>query len=258
MLKVFTCAVDYLNRFALAMGSSATNYAKSRRKKKGVTMSKRGPKGLKMCGTILQAFKGRIYGRDGQNDINAEHVQKILEGVNWKYGLDEDDRVNKIYKDSDEAPKKESVKHLHIAKLLGLVCDVVHAESIEIAFDYLRLHRTCWVLLRSIRDSCHDDLTRMYDPDCIGKESKLPIIVRYVLMSGLSNRQVGETPNGRLFGVEMTDKPLINAKGCLQAMILYGVGSLIVDQVPPKIGIQMNFKFDGKGTSLRLEVGRLC
>jgi hypothetical protein len=55
-----TAVDDCLKRFALAMGASATNLAKSTRKKKGLTLSKRGPKGPKESGTILQTFKGRI------------------------------------------------------------------------------------------------------------------------------------------------------------------------------------------------------
>jgi hypothetical protein len=126
---------DCLKRFALVMGASATNLAKSTRKKKGLTLSKRGPKGLKEGGAILQIFKGRICDGNGQNDINAEHVLKIFEGSNWDFELNEEGRIGEVYRDSNETPRKTPVKHLHVAKLLGLVLNVVQAETVEIAFD---------------------------------------------------------------------------------------------------------------------------
>lgn len=66
-------AVDEcLKRFALAMGASATNLAKSTRKKKGLKLSKRGPKGLKELGPVLQTFKGRLC------DGNGKHTQQPI------------------------------------------------------------------------------------------------------------------------------------------------------------------------------------
>jgi hypothetical protein len=239
-----TSSEDCLKRFALAMGASATSLAKSTRKKKGLTLSKRGPKGLKEGGTILQTFKGRICDGNGQNDINAEHVQKILEGSSWGYELNEDGRVNEVYKDTDEAPKKVSVKHLHVSKLLGLVRDVIHAETVEIAFDYLRLHRMCWRLLRFVKEHCHNDLTRMFGPSYIEKESQLPFIVGYVLMSATSSQQMGDMLKARLPGVEVTDKLLAEAKSLVQGLVEGIAGALVVEHVLPEIGVRIDFEFE--------------
>jgi hypothetical protein len=95
-------ADDCLKRFALAMGASASNLAKSTRRKKGLTLSKRGPKGLKELGPVLQTFKGRFCDGNGQVNFAAEDVQKILECDTWEYDLDEEGRAGEIYKDTDE------------------------------------------------------------------------------------------------------------------------------------------------------------
>jgi hypothetical protein len=51
-----TAVDDCLKRFALAMGASVMNLARSARRKNGLTLSKRGPKGLKewYCLTDIQ------------------------------------------------------------------------------------------------------------------------------------------------------------------------------------------------------------
>jgi hypothetical protein len=170
-------ADECLKRFALALGASAANLAKSTRKKKGLTLSKRGPKGLKELGPILQTFKGRLCDSNGQNDIRLEDVQKVLENASWDFELNEDGRVDQVYKYTDGTPSRTPNTHLTVAKLLGLFRDLLHAEMIEIQYDYFRLHRQCWRLLRFIKDRCRDDLIKRFGPDYIEKESQLPFIV---------------------------------------------------------------------------------
>lgn len=201
-----TGADDCLKRFALALGASAAKMAKSTRKKKGLTLSKRGPKGLKELGPILQTFKGRFCDGNGQNDIRSEDVQNILVNAGWNYEFDENSRPAEIYKDIDEAPMRKLVKHLSVAKLVGLLRDLLHAEMIEIQYDYFRLHRQCWRLLRFLKARCREDFISMYGPEYIGKESQLPFIVGYVLMSATSSQQVGDMLKARLPGVEITGK----------------------------------------------------
>ena len=71
------------NRFALAIGLSAENLAKSTRTKRGLIRSKKGPKGLKELGNIMQAFKSRICDANGPKNIRAEDLQKVLEKSTW-------------------------------------------------------------------------------------------------------------------------------------------------------------------------------
>jgi hypothetical protein len=149
-----------------------------------------------------------------------------------------------VYKDSDEAPKKTSVKHLHVAQLVGLLRYVMHAETIEIAFDYLRLHRTCWRLLGIIKNHCRDDLIRTFGPNYMEKETQLPFIAGYVIMSAASSQQVSDVLKGRLPGVGVTDKLLGDAKDLVQVMIAQGSGSLIVMHALPQIGVQIDFEFE--------------
>lgn len=232
-----------LKRYMLAMGGSAANLAKSTRKKKGLTLSKKGPKGLRELGSLLQTFKGRFCDANGQNDIRAEDVQNILENANWDYEMNDEGRVLEVFRDTDVAPRKAPVKQLTVSKLLGLLRDLLHAEVIEVSYDYLLLHRQCWRLLRFVKHRCCDDLIRIYGPSYIETESQLPFIVGYVLMSATSTQQLGDALLPKLPGVQLTSKILTDAGEVLQAMIDTGAGALIVEHILPKaLGLQIDFE----------------
>jgi hypothetical protein len=47
----------------------------------------------------------------------------------------------------------------------------------------------------------------------------------------------------RLPGVEVTDKLLADAEGVVQALIA-AAGALVVEHALPRIGVQIDFKFD--------------
>jgi hypothetical protein len=126
-----------------------------------------------------------------------------------------------------------------------VLLSTVHAEMMEVQLDYLRLHRTCWRLLRSVKEQCRDDLFRMLDPHYIGKESQLPFIVGHVLMSAMNSQQVGDTSKARLVGVQVADKVLTDAKEVLKTMIDVGAGALIVEHILPEgLGAQIDFEFE--------------
>jgi hypothetical protein len=121
-----------------------------------------------------------------------------------------------------------------------------------------------WPLLRFTKDHCRDDLTRMFGPIYIEKESQLPFIVDYVLLSATSSQQVSDTLKARLPGVKVTDKLLTDEKGVLQAMIEQDPGSLIVEHALPKICIQIDFEFERDELSVLFQewrtycIGRDC
>lgn len=236
---------DCLKRFALAMGASAANLARSTRTKRGLIHSRKGPKGLKELGPVVQTLRARICDANGPRDIRAEDVQKIIENSGWDVDLDDEGNAQQIYRDVGEAPKhklKEG-KRLPVAKCLGLVRDLVHAEIVEVSFDYFRMHRQCWRLLRAVKDQCRDDLIRFYGPDYIEKESQLPFVVGYVLMTASRTQQAGELFKARQPGVEVTSRVLEEAKGVVAGMIESGSGSLIVEQILPRaLDLQIEFE----------------
>ena len=231
-------------RFALAMGASAANLAKSTRTKRGLTHSKKGPKGLWELGGTVQAFGSRICDVNGPKDIRAEDVQKVLDYGSWDYELDDNDNAQQVYKVIGETPKKAPAKQLSVSKCVGFIRDLLHAEVVEIAFDYFRLHRQCWRLLRAVKDHVRDDLIRVYGPDYMQKESELLFIVGYVLMTASRSQELGGLLKAKQPDVQVTSKVLEGARYVVEDMIDSGVGGLIVEQILPRAReLHIDFEF---------------
>lgn len=234
---------ECLKRFALAMGASAANLAKSTRTKRGLIHSKKGPNRLKELGVTMQAFKSRICDANGPKNIRAEDVQKVLENSSWEYKLDDNDNAQQVYKDVGKATRKTRAKQLSVFKCVGLVRDLLHAEVVEIAFDYFRLHRQCWRLLRAVKDYVCDDLIRIYGSDYIQKESELPFIVGYVLMTASTTQEVGQLLKAKQPGVHVTSKVKEGARYVVEGLVGSGAGGLIVEQILPRaLGLQIIFR----------------
>jgi hypothetical protein len=226
------------------MGASAANLAKSTRTKRGLVYSKKGPKGLRELGAIMQAFKSRICDVNGPKDIRAEDVQKVLEKSTWQYELDDSDTARRNFKDIGVTPKKVPARQLSISKCIGLIGELLHSELIEVAFNYFRLHRQCWRLLRAVKIHVHDDLIRMYGPDYMQRESQLPSIVGYVLMMTASRAQ---EPGGLLRakrpGVQVTSEIQEGARYVVEDLVASGAGRLIVEQIlPHALDLHMGFE----------------
>lgn len=144
-----------------------------------------------------------------------------------------------MFKDTDVA------RNLSVVKLLGTNRDVMHAEMVEIQYDYLRLHQQCWRLLRFVKDKCHNDLIKIFGPKYITKESELRFIVGYVMMSAASTQGVGNLLKARLPGVQVSSKVMQDATDVVRNMIESGNGSLIVDHVLPKaLGVRIDIEVE--------------
>jgi hypothetical protein len=103
--------------------------------------------------------------------------------------------------------------------------DLLNTEMVEVAFDYLALHRQCWRLLTRVRDACRSDLARMYGPQYMMRPSELPSVVGYVLMANSGSHQCAEqmklkAPVAGAGGV--SSKLLEMARGVVRAMVESG------------------------------------
>lgn len=238
---------ECLKRFALAMGASAANLARSTRTRRGSVYSKKGPKGLKELGPMMQAFRSRICDASGPRNIRAEDVEKILHNSSWDFELD-DNNAQQAFKDIGDVPKETRETQLSVSKCVRLVRDLLHAEVMEISFDYFRLHRQCWRLLRAVKDHVHEDLIHIYGPDYMQRESQLPFVVGYVLMTSSRDQELGELLMPKLPGVQVTSKVQEGARYVLEGLIASGAGGLIVEQILQRaLGLQIDFEDEDDG-----------
>jgi hypothetical protein len=235
---------DYLKRFGLAMGMSAVNLTpRYNRKSKRLVHSKRGPQSLKELGPVLQMFKERFTDPNARLNLRTEDVEKIIQQCDWVFETDEDDRPTVMVKDPDEA-KKPIPKQLPAAKMLAHLVTMLHVEVAEISFDYLALHRFCWRLLRVLKDECQDQLIKMYGPNYIEKETELPFIVGYILMTASKTKQLGDLLKQQ-GSSEVTSAVLMKAADAVEEMLRSGAGEIVVGKIlPSMLGVEIDFEYE--------------
>ncbi|KAH7079740.1 hypothetical protein FB567DRAFT_607183 [Paraphoma chrysanthemicola] len=209
---------DYLTRFILAAGFSAANFSSEEpgRRKKDGRRSRRGRHMLKELAPVLQTFKQRYCENHPRMDLRAEDVEHILTKGKCPYTLDEDGYPVDIEaelpasipaSDKPRAPPKTQMK---MVSLLSILRASIHSEILELSFDYLTLHRTCWPLLRALKAATHDPLVEIFGPQYITRETQLPLVVGYIFMTATSEWfpdaeymqvKLTEEVSGRLLGV---------------------------------------------------------
>jgi hypothetical protein len=138
----------YLRRNIMALGGSAANFSQgnaSRKKNDKLIVSKRGPNTLKELAPVLDTFKHRFCSEHPRFELRTEDVERILEKSEWETEMDENGLPSQLTKDPDIKTKKGNLKKLHAAKLLTLLRAVSHAEILKFSFEYLTMHRVCFV-----------------------------------------------------------------------------------------------------------------
>jgi hypothetical protein len=74
---------DYLKKFALSMGYSASAFAKNKRKGQ-LEASKKGPRGLSYLAPVYFMFKERYSEAPGRMELTLQDVEKILDASGWE------------------------------------------------------------------------------------------------------------------------------------------------------------------------------
>lgn len=99
----------------------------------------------------------------------------------------------------------------------------LHSDGMQLTFDHFRLHRFCWMLLRSIKDACSDSLRHLFGPSYIEKETQLPFVVGYLFMCAFSADKLAKEQ-----GVEARSKVFGEAVEVMEGMIGTGAGGICV------------------------------
>jgi hypothetical protein len=91
----------------------------------------------------------------------------------------------------------------------------------HLTFDYFRLHRFCWMLLRTIKEACSSSLRQLFGPEYIERENQLPFLVGYLFMCAFSADKVGKEQ-----GVEARSKVFGEAVEAMEGLIASGAGGV--------------------------------
>lgn len=170
----------YLKHFNMAVGTSAAVSTSECAARLPVNMKRieRGPRGLTEMAPVMQTFKHRYCCIEPSSELRAQDVRRVLEQRARREKI-----CSKHFAGSAIAP----LRKVSITTFLQILRIGIQDEMIELAFDYLTLHRTCWHLLRSVRDRCHDQLVAQFGPTYIKEENQLSRITGYILAECTGN-----------------------------------------------------------------------
>ena len=250
---------EYLKRFLLSMGYSASIFAANRRANANVASSK-GPRGLSELCAVGKLFSGRYCNNDLAVSWTKETMKPIIEAKLDDEDDDEGDddttsttqkanqgstkRAQKTKQSSSGAllrKPKGNGQSLGTTDFLLDIANGLNAETLELSVDYLRVHRFCWRLLRAVNDACKPRLLRTYGGGYLEQESQLPFVVGYIFMAATATSQIAGVLIPRRAGVEVSSALLVTAAQAINEMIETGAGAIEIKMLEKIIGAELDF-----------------
>lgn len=246
---------EYFKRYLLCMGYSAVNFASNRRRN-APTVSARGPSGLTPLCKVGELFQGRYCNNDRNVAWTRESIQKIIESMMDDDSDDDESdtshpKVTVAERKIKHRPKTSATGSLirkpkgdkHATSTLDFLEDLanaLHAESLELSVDYLRIHRFCWMLLRRVNEECRPQLLELYGGGYLDKESRLPFVVGYIFMTATETSRVANVLLPRRGDVQVSSRLLAKAAAVIEEMIDSGAGAIEIDILEKYCGFQMD------------------
>ena len=231
----------YLKRFLLSMGYSAALFANNRRKNATVA-SQRGPKGLSDLCAAGALFKGRYCRNEHAVTWTRESIKPIVQAKMEDDGGEEapgkrSTKVKTAVSGSLIRRSKKTGASIPTTDFLEDLANALHAETLELSVDYLRIHRFCWMLLRQINDACKPRLLEMFSAGYLEKESQLPFVVGYIFMAATTTNGVANLLLPRRNGVQVSSRLLMTAAEIIKGMIESGAGEIECKIIAKRAGV---------------------
>ncbi|KAI1357975.1 hypothetical protein F5Y08DRAFT_131633 [Xylaria arbuscula] len=194
-------ADEYMTRFCLQMGMTANAFTRRKDKRKGPLESKAGPRGIKdeILAPVSSMFFDRYVRKTGQVNWTTEHVERVIEASQWEAeGSEEDNTLimgkltkeelarKKMQEKRDLKEKGKAAKkpaRLTPEELIRSLTLALNNESLELTFPLLTMHRSCWRVLRAVKQQCDQVLRELFTPAYIERESELPFVVGWIFMA---------------------------------------------------------------------------
>ena len=235
---------EYLKRFMLSMGYSATLFASNRRSGTSIA-SPKGPRGLQELAKVSHMFTGRYCNNERAVNFSDESIMEVIEEM-FDDDIDDESAKPKGKQTKTAASgallrnKEGVVKHdVPTVDFLKHLVNALHAESMELTMDYFRLHRFSWMLLRSVNEKCKPKLLDMYGPGYLEKENQLPFVVGYIFMAATTTSRVAKHLLPKRTG-EVTSKLLATAAEALGDMIGSGAGRMEIEVLEKQYGFAVD------------------
>lgn len=225
---------DYLKRFVLSLGASASTFAKNKRNQQ-MGESKRGPRSLTELAPVARMFHQRYCETGARTDLAPEDLETILSKGMWEENEEESAEMSaadgqdlRVFARSEQPSKEQRHRRRRFTppQLLRALRNSLGAEALEFSFDYLKMHKICWTLLRAVERQCRPHLTQMFGPMYIEHENQLPYVVSYVFMAATKTDRINAVIAKKKEKV-VTSALLVEAAGVLGEHIRDGVGAAV-------------------------------
>lgn len=237
---------EYLRRFVLSLGFSSTVFASDRRGTAPIALD-RDPVYLSTLCTAGALFKGRYCENDESVAWTTESIQPIIYAKMEGTSDSEDSEKTSI-------KIKTAVSGTLIRRTGGSngsmsttgflqdLAHALHAETLELSFDYLRMHRSCWMLLGKVHEACKPQLLDNIGADYLVRERQLPFVVGYIFMMATQTNEVANLLLPKRPGVQVSSGLLAQAAAALDTMIDSGAGDIEIKFIARRCGIkEINF-----------------
>lgn len=245
---------EYVKRFALNMGYSATMFAKDHRENAPIA-SKKGPRGLsELCPTAKLCV-----GRYCENNATVAWTREAVELL-FKSKLEDDDDNGTENATDDKAPTgakdKSKVKQSASGGLirmpkkrftsrpavefLEVLANALQAEELEMSFDYLLMHRFCWMLLRNIHEACRPQLLNIFGGGYIEQENQLPFVVGYIFMTCSQISRLANLIKKKPEGTAITSQVLATAATAVRQMVEGSAGEFVLKMLEKQLDIELD------------------
>ncbi|KAG4286098.1 hypothetical protein FPRO06_07358 [Fusarium proliferatum] len=177
---------DYVNRFMLQVGISASTLSKNKHKGKKMALedfSRAGPRFLTTRALIHKSLQDRYHRNTKRMSWTMETISEVLsrgesKGKGKGKGRGGDGGKGKEKDTSLTADDKARVKPADILASLG---NALSAEVNELVFPYLSLHEITWEWLRCVWMACDSTLRKIDGSDFALPEWELPFLVGHIL-----------------------------------------------------------------------------
>ncbi|KAI0191615.1 hypothetical protein F4808DRAFT_381824 [Astrocystis sublimbata] len=245
---------EYFKRFCLQVGTTANAFTKRKEKRKGPLASKAGPRGIKVeaLSPVTSMFLDRYVRKTGTLNWTTEYVERVIEASQWEAEGSEEDHtliLGKLTKEElarkktkekmqQKKDRKKSPARLTPDELIRALILALNNESLEFAFPLLIMHRSCWRLLRAVKQHCDPVLRELFTPAYLERETELPFVIGWIFMAAAAI----DSPSDM--------RPMIEAaKAVTQEVVLGDEGTVALRLLNNKLGFPISFEADEESFS---------
>ncbi|KAJ4177748.1 hypothetical protein NW755_013660 [Fusarium falciforme] len=165
---------DYVKRFMLQIGVSASVFTNRRRHSKKINLddfSRGGTRFLKSRTPIHNSLRDRYQKNTNRMNWSPESIEEILS------------RSEMGVSARPKGKKPEAAKALHFSlpELLGCLGQAMEGEVQELSFPYALMHVHNWGLLRKMKSVFDPILRNSFGPTYMQHEWQLPFMIGHIL-----------------------------------------------------------------------------